>query len=132
MTGINAYRDSTVATADPVKLITLLYDGTLKAIRKARLLREDGNRTAYLDQLEKANLILGELFASLDMSQGSIPSQLGGLYTYCMRLLVEASFDDPSNLDEVEKHISRVAESWRSATAGLHSPEASRSYGAVA
>lgn len=132
MTGINAYRDSTVATADPVKLITLLYDGALKAIRKARLLREDGNRQGYFDQLEKANLILGELFAALDMSQGELPARLGGLYTYCMRLLVEASFDDTANLDEVEKHISRVAESWRTATAGLRTPAEARGYGAVA
>ena len=132
MTGINAYRDSTVATADPVKLITLLYDGALKAIRKARLLREDGNREGYFDQLNKANLILGELFASLDMSQGDIPARLGGVYTYCMRLLVQASFEETANLNEVEKHISRVAESWRSATAGLHSPSEARGYGAVA
>lgn len=132
MTGINAYRDSTVATADPVKLITLLYDGALKAIRKARMLREDGNRQGYFDQLEKANLILGELFASLDMNQGEIPARLGGVYTYCMRLLVEASFEDTAGLDEAEKHISRVAESWRTATTGLRSPSEERSFGAVA
>lgn len=118
-TGTDAYRTSTINTADPVTLVSMLYDGALKCVRKARIHAESNNRQAYFDQTERASLIIGELLASLDMSQGEIPNNLASLYTYCMRLLAEATPANGANLDEVERHIGRVAESWRSMAATL-------------
>lgn len=115
----SAYRESGILTADPITLTTMLFDGTLRAVKKARILHQDGNRDRYLDELQRASLILGELLASLDLEQGEIPKTLSGIYTYCIRLLTEAGLGDMKFLDEVEMHISRVATSWKAATAQL-------------
>lgn len=117
--GADAYRTATINTADPVTLVSMLYDGALKAVRRARIHAEDGNRAAFFDQTERANLILGELFSALDMSQGELPATLSGIYSYCMRLLTEATPANTAGLDEVEQHIGRIAESWRTMAASL-------------
>ena len=125
--GVNAYKTSTITTADPLTLVSLLYDGALKAVRKARLHHENGNRDGFYAETERTSLILGELLTALDMEQGDIPRQLSGIYTYCMARLAECTFDQPSNLDEVERHISRIARSWKTVVAGLRSGEAGTS-----
>ena len=84
-----AYQTVEATTADPVTLTTMLYDGGIKALRKARLHHESENRKAFLDETNRAYLIIGELLATLDMEQGEIPRTLAGIYAYCMRLIVE-------------------------------------------
>ena len=71
-------RQSTATTADPVTLTTMLFDGAVKAIRKARLHHEGNNRQGFVKETERAYLIVGELFATLDMEQGELPERLGG------------------------------------------------------
>lgn len=116
---VDAYRTQGILTADPVTLTTMLYDGALKAIRKARLHHEAGNQTGFADQVERASLIVGELLATLDMEQGELSRNLNGIYTYCLRILLESTLGDVSKLDEAEKHVGRIAESWKAATASL-------------
>lgn len=113
--------DTAVTTADPVTLTTMLYDGALKAVRKARIHFEANNRDGFLRETNRAYLIVGELLATLDMDQGDLPKQLSGIYTYCMRLLIQSTLDDVKKLDEVELHIGKIGEAWKSATASLRS-----------
>lgn len=114
-----AYSTVGTATADPVTLTTMLFDGAVKAIRKARLHHEAKNRESFLLETNRAYLIVGELLATLDLEQGELPKQLSGLYAYCMRLIIQSTLGDISKLDEVERHISKIGESWKVATAGL-------------
>lgn len=116
---VAAYSSTSVLSADPVTLTTMLYDGALKAIRKARLHHESKNRNGYLNELDRANLILGELLTSLDMSHGEIPQRLSGIYTYCMRIVIEATLEGPTRLDEVEENVGAIAKAWKQATAEM-------------
>lgn len=111
--------DTAVTTADPITLTTMLFDGGLKALRKARIQYESHNREAFLTETNRAYLILGELLATLDLEQGELPKTLSGIYTYCMRLLTQSTLGDMGKLDEVERHLSKIAESWKAATAGM-------------
>jgi flagellar protein FliS len=121
-TAHEAYRTVSASTADPITLTTMLYDGALKAIRKARLFQEQGNRQRFLDETGRAHLIVGELLATLDREQGGeLAVNMASLYSYCIRCLVEATLGDLSKLDEVEKHIGRIAQAWRQAAAGFRS-----------
>lgn len=113
--------DTAVTTADPVTLTTMLYDGAVKAVRKARIHFESNNREGFLRETNRAYLIVGELLATLDMEQGELPKQLSSIYTYCMRLLIQSTLGDVTKLDEVETHISKIGEAWKSATATLRS-----------
>jgi flagellar protein FliS len=114
--GYNAYKTIDVTTASPVKLTTMLFDGALKAIKKARLAFQNGDRQGFVDQTMKASDIVGELFVSLDMKQGELPGLLGDVYVYCIRRLGEATLDDPAKLDEVEMHLTRIASAWKDVT----------------
>lgn len=117
--GYNAYKSSEVLTADPVTLTTMLYDGAIKAMKKARIFHESGNRQGFLDEATRAHLIVGELLVTLDMEQGDLPKTLSGLYAYCMRSIIESTLGDLSKLDEAERHITRIADAWKQATASL-------------
>ncbi|MCL4230601.1 MAG: flagellar export chaperone FliS [Dehalococcoidia bacterium] len=120
---VDAYKTQGILTADPVTLTTMLYDGALKAIRKARLQHESGNTAGFAEQVERGSLIIGELLATLDMNQGELPRSLSGIYSYCLRMLLESTLGNLSGLDEAEKHIARIAESWKAAVASLRTSD---------
>ena len=90
-----AYRTVEATTADPITLTSMLYDGCVKALKKACLHFENDNRNGFNDETNRAYLIIGELRATLDMSQGELASNLAGVYGYCMRLIVESSVARP-------------------------------------
>lgn len=119
-----AYRTVEATTADPITLTTMLYDGAGKALRKSRLHWENGNRQGFNDETNRAYLIIGELLATLDMSQGEIAEGLAGIYTYCMRLITESALGDLAKIQEVEGHIARIGDAWKTATAGLRAGNA--------
>lgn len=127
-----AYRNVEATTADPITLTTMLYDGCIKALKKATLHLENGNRTGFNDESNRAYLIIGELASTLDMNQGEIAENLARIYGYCMRLIVESSLGDVSKLEEVDRHISRVAAAWKTATAQLKAERAPVRAGAEA
>lgn len=127
-----AYRTVEATTADPISLTTMLYDGCVKALKKAAIHFENGNRTGFNDETNRAYLIIGELLSTLDMSRGEIPANLAGVYSYCMRLIVESSLGDLDRLAEVEKHISTISAAWKVATADLKATRAPSRLGAEA
>jgi len=115
-TAYDAYSNTSILSADGVTLTTMLYDGLLKAIKKARLFHESNNARSYAHEIERINLILGELITSLDLSQGKMPEQMSALYVYCMRATIEASLNGPGRLAEVELIIANIAAAWKEAT----------------
>jgi flagellar protein FliS len=114
-----AYKASKVTTADPVTLVVLLFEGALKAVRKARIHHEAGNQEKYVSEVERATLIVGELLAALDTEQGEIPKTLSGIYSYSMSCLLLAMSGDVAKLDEVEMNIGRIAQAWTQAARNL-------------
>jgi flagellar secretion chaperone FliS len=113
------YRTVQTVTADPATITTMLYDGAIKAVRKARIHLEATDRVRFAAEIERASLIVGELRAALDLDLGEIPAKLASLYSYCLRLLAEAALGDGTKLDEVEKHLTRVAAAWKDAVQQL-------------
>jgi flagellar protein FliS len=129
----DAYKTAGIGTADPITLTTMLYDGALKAMKKARIHFADGNRERFLDEVQRAHLIVGELLATLDHEKGGeLADGLAGIYAYCIRCLVSATLGDLGQLDEAEKHIGRIAEAWKQATANLRQQVAPLTQQAVA
>ena len=118
-TGIDAYRTVRTTTADPTTLTTMLFEEAVKAMKKARLLHERGDRQGFIGETERAMNIVGELLCSLDLTQGEIPRTLKAIYSYCLRCLVEATLGDMDKLDEAQRHIARIASAWKQATASL-------------
>ena len=113
----NAYQnyfENEVLSADPVKLVQLLYRGALDAIGCARGYLASGDIQARSRALTKAVNILTELVHSLDHDRGGEISQnLMRVYDYTQRLLIEGNFrqiDAP--LAEAERLLSTLQEAW--------------------
>ena len=77
-----------VAAADPHKLVLMLLDGALTRIAQARTCGERGDKAEKGQHLQRALAIVGELRASLDLSQGPLARNLDDLYDYVSRQLM--------------------------------------------
>src|SRR5258708_6161902 len=86
------YLENEVLTADPVKLIQLLYRGALDATSDARRCLAMQDIRGRSEALTKAMLILAELAHSLNHEKGGEMSRnLAGLYDYIQRLLLQSN-----------------------------------------
>ncbi len=79
---------SGVAAADPYKLVMMLLDGALARIAQARASGERGEKSEKTAHLQRALAIVGELRASLDLTQGLLARNLNELYDYVGRQLL--------------------------------------------
>ena len=104
-----------VASADPHKLILMLYDGTLAALCSARLAIGRGEVAAKGSAISKAIAIIdGGLKASLDVKAGGILAErLAGLYDYMLTRLLAANLrNDTAILDEVSSLLDELRGAW--------------------
>ena len=108
------YWQTEILTADPVKLVNLLYRGAIEAVGAARLHLQHGAIRERSRQITKASEIINELMRSLNHRQGGeIRRTLGGLYAYMQNRLIEAnSRQIEAPLVEVERLLTTLIEAW--------------------
>ncbi len=104
-----------VASADPHRLVLMLYDGVLRCLVEARghMQRREIAEKGRL--LSRAIRILDEgLIASLDESAGGdLSRQLKGLYAYMgNRIVLANARNDATLLDEVVRLLGELREAW--------------------
>ncbi len=86
------YMEAEILSADPMKLVCLLYHGALSAIETARQALAAGDIRGRSRAITKAQMIVNELVASLDHSKGrALSKELVELYDYVLRLLMDAN-----------------------------------------
>ncbi|OLO08263.1 flagellar export chaperone FliS [Salinicola sp. MH3R3-1] len=108
--------ESAVMSADPHQLIVMLFDGVQAAIASARLHMQDGNRAAKGASISKAiDIVNNGLAAALDHEKGGdIAANLGQLYDYVARLLLQANLrDDMAALDQAASLLDNIGSGWR-------------------
>lgn len=116
---INAYAQVGVQTgamsANPHKLITMLYDGARAAIARAKFHMEAGEIVAKGNAISKAiEIIDNGLRAVLDHEAGGeISASLESLYEYMVRRLMLANLrSDVALLNEVDALLENLASAW--------------------
>ena len=83
MNGIDAYKETAVATQNKGRLIVMLYEGAIKFMKLAIEELEAGNYEAKGRYLIKAQNVINELNAVLDMEKGGqIAANLRSLYAF--------------------------------------------------
>lgn len=93
--GVDEYRKQAVSTASPLELIIMLYDAALRHCESGLKAMEKGDIEEQNKHLTKAQTLLTELVASLDMERGGeIAQNLFGLYSFCLNSLLEANVHD--------------------------------------
>ncbi|KAJ9432707.1 MULTISPECIES: flagellar export chaperone FliS [Enterobacterales] len=130
-TGTQAYAkigvESSVMSANQQQLITLLFDGAISALVRARLFMQDNNIQGKGNSISKAiNIIEGGLKQGLDEQSGDdLTDNLLGLYSYMVRRLVQANLrNDVEALEEVEGLLRNIADAWKEVVQPQHLQDA--------
>lgn len=112
---------SGMTDATPHQMITMLLDGALDRIASAKgaIARKEVARKGEL--LGSAIAIIDGIRASLDYEAGGeIAANLGSLYDYMERRLLEASAaSDQTMLDEVSSLLREIKAGWESIPADV-------------
>ncbi|HSV30821.1 MAG TPA: flagellar export chaperone FliS [Atribacteraceae bacterium] len=78
-----SYQRNAVDTGSPLRLIIMLYDGAIRFFRLAEKARQDGNAEQVREHIFKAEKIIFELMASLNIEEGGeIAAGLFRLYQF--------------------------------------------------
>ncbi|EMV39250.1 flagellar protein FliS [Escherichia coli 2875000] len=110
--------ESAVMSASQQQLVTMLFDGVLSALVRARLFMQDNNQQGKGVSLSKAiNIIENGLRVSLDEeSKDELTQNLIALYSYMVRRLLQANLrNDVSAVEEVEALMRNIADAWKEA-----------------
>lgn len=107
------YRCTQIETASPARLLILLYDGAIGSVSQGTAAIDEHDRETANRCFQKAQAIIGELQAGLDMSVGDIARNLYQLYDYFNRRLIEANIkQDTAIADEVLGHLKDLRSAW--------------------
>lgn len=103
-----------VESASPAKLVLMLYDGALSAIKKAEVEIAANRVPEAHHQLMKAQDIVLHLANSLNMQEGGVIAQnLYLLYDFVYDALVRANLTkDPEPLQRVKEILSTIRDGW--------------------
>jgi flagellar protein FliS len=112
----NVYRESAVLTATPEQLVVMLYDGANRFLTQSAIAMRDKRPALAGEKLRRAEAIIDELLATLDMSVGQIAEQLQALYLFFKEHLMAARLEQ--NAGKVEE-VARLMRELRSAWAGI-------------
>ena len=114
---LNAYKETTIKTASPAKLIIMLYDEALRQIDNAMELLDGGDKR--LDRVNNAIIraqdMVTELTVSLDFEKGGeIANNLNNLYFYFNQQLMESNIRKSSEpLKPVRTMMAELREAWQ-------------------
>ncbi|MGP1666295.1 MAG: flagellar export chaperone FliS, partial [Rhodanobacter sp.] len=103
-----------VESADPHGLITLLMDGALERLVKARAHMMRGEVGPKGETIGRCIEIIGGLRDALDRkADPAMVDRLDSLYEYMSRRLLQANLNDDTRLlDEVSTLLRQVRDSW--------------------
>ncbi len=109
--------ESGVASADPHKLIVMLFEGARQALDCSRLYMQQHRIAAKGEMISKAIMIIDHgLKASLDKTAGGeLATRLDQLYDYMTTRLLTANIqNDPAIIEEVSQLLGELQEAWAS------------------
>jgi flagellar secretion chaperone FliS len=109
----NAYREASIMTASPEQLVVMLYDGAGRFLRQAEGAMVEGSWTQAGEKLTRAEAIIDELLATLDMDVGEVAERLQSIYVFCKARLIEARLQrDSVRVDQVARLLAELREAW--------------------
>jgi len=119
--------ESAVMSANQQQLVSMLFDGALSALVRARLFLQDGNNEGKGLSLSKAiNIIENGLKLGLVEGSGDeLTDNLVGLYAYMVRRLLQANLrNDVEAIEEVEGLLRNIADAWKEVAQPQHLQDA--------
>jgi flagellar protein FliS len=115
------YEEMQVQTT-PGRLVVMLYDGALRFLHMGLEAVRRGDLEVQSLNLGKAQTILCELIATLDMGAGELAQGLLSIYGYCQERLLLANAEDRAEyVEEVIRLMSSLRDAWEHAERAIHS-----------
>lgn len=107
--------ESRAAAADPIELVTMLYDELETAVGVLGSMARQGQRVSATEPAHRARAILIGLDANLDRDAGGeVAEALSRVYRSMRRKLDEAvSANSPDALTELLDGILTISDAWR-------------------
>lgn len=114
-----AYRESAVLTASPEQLVVMLYDGALRFLRQSEVAYGEGAWQHGGERMGRAEAIIDELLATLNMDAGELAERLQAIYVFCKKTLIEARLEhDPGKIRTVIRLFADLREAWEQLASG--------------
>jgi flagellar protein FliS len=112
---LSAYQKSQVETSTPHKLVAMLYEGAISRCHEAEQACARGDRPATHAALLKAQDMVAELMASLDMNAGGeVARLLFAQYEYIHTRLIEANIrQEALAVKEAAQLLRELADTWQ-------------------
>lgn len=110
-----------VETASPHRLILMLFDGAIAAVKIAMIEMNAGETAKKGSSISKAiDLISNGLHASLDMNEGGeLAERLAALYDYMTQRLLFANLkNSAAALEEVHTLLTDLRDAWEQIAPG--------------
>jgi len=102
-------------SASPERLMIMLFEGAIKFVRLAKKAVEEKDIESANYNIARAEDIIAELEASLDMSY-EVSEDLVKIYDFLYRQLIEANIKKDVNiLDTVESMLTDLKDTWSEA-----------------
>ena len=115
MNPYNQYRMTSVQTANPEKLLLMLYDGLVVCLKQAKQAIEERKMDQAHTSLIKSQDIITELMNTLNMDY-DISENLYKLYDYQRQQLIEANIKkDAEIIEQVLNFVSDLRQTWAQA-----------------
>lgn len=109
------YKKNVVNTSTPQELALMLYNGLIKHLKLAAMSIDENNREKTNNDLVRAQNILEEFMASLDMNY-ELSAGLYSLYDYMYWRLVDANIHkDKPIIEEVINLAEELRDTWHQA-----------------
>lgn len=115
MQALQTYKQTAVITQNQGQIVVLLYDGAIRFLRQARIAIQSKDYQKKGSLLQRAQDIVFELNASLNMEQGGeISQRLRAIYTFIWTRLNQVNLNnDTVLLDRLTAILENLAGAWR-------------------
>ncbi len=109
----SVYRQVDVETASQGKLIVMLFDGAIQRAQEGMYQLEKGHLEGVHNNLVRAQEILAELRASLNMKAGDIARNLDRIYEYLQHLLIKGNLrKEAEPIEECVAYLKDLRDTW--------------------
>lgn len=113
-TAYQNYNKQQVEGASKGKIVVLLFEGTVKFLRKAIIAIDEKNIQESHNNIIKAENILYELMSTLNMDAGDVADNLLKLYDFMIWQLIEANKDkDKEKIQSVIDLLLPLVDAWK-------------------
>ncbi|UMZ74986.1 flagellar export chaperone FliS [Natranaerofaba carboxydovora] len=113
----NQYKETSVQTATPERLMFMLFDGGIKFLKQAEKHIEDNDLKTANEKIKRGQEIVNELMVSLDFDKGGeIAKNLFSLYEYMLNELIQANIKkDKDRIARVRNMLTEMKETFQQA-----------------